>query len=465
MRTIVAAFAVIVVGAVSTSAQDSITVGSASAARGSSVEIPVYVRDVSATTLGQDKALGNRIRGVAMKVVYSPASAVSSISFARGGVLTGTPLYEQSVSSSGALGYIVSFPPSTELPFTMDAAAPGNQAGTLSIGISATATAGSSVTLTIDAATATLSNASGTVLETTNTGLALTNGSVTVTPAATTTTLISSANSSMLGQSVTFTATVSSAVAGTPTGNVNFKEGATTLATVALSSGQGSHTSSALSAGSHSITAEYTGDTSYSASTSSVLTQTVMTAFGAPTGVAATATSPNNVLVSWNPVSNADHYDVYRRAGGGMYMPVGSTPAMAFNDGSVLSGQTYLYYVRAVTAGGAMSDNSLIDPATTITFADDPLSAGTIVKAVHVSELRGAVNAFRAAVGLGGLTFSDSSLVGATIRATHVQELRDALATVRMSAGVPPAVYSDSPLTSGVLIKAAHVRELRSALK
>jgi hypothetical protein len=48
---------------------------------------------------------------------------------------------------------------------------------------------------------------------------------------ATTTALISSQNPSALGQSVTFTATVTGA---SPTGTVTFKDGGTTLATVAL---------------------------------------------------------------------------------------------------------------------------------------------------------------------------------------------------------------------------------------
>src|SRR6202030_3723976 len=51
---------------------------------------------------------------------------------------------------------------------------------------------------------------------------------------ATATSVVSSLNPSTFGQSVTFTATVSSA-AGTPTGTVTFNDGATALGTVALS--------------------------------------------------------------------------------------------------------------------------------------------------------------------------------------------------------------------------------------
>src|SRR5204862_290772 len=64
----------------------------------------------------------------------------------------------------------------------------------------------------------------------TNVSLTLTQ---TVNKADTTTTLVSSANPSVFGQSVTFTATVSAVApgGGTPTGTVLFKDGATTVGT------------------------------------------------------------------------------------------------------------------------------------------------------------------------------------------------------------------------------------------
>ena len=82
----------------------------------------------------------------------------------------------------------------------------------------------------------------------------------TVNKANTATSLASSANPSKFGQSVTFTATVARipAGSGTPTGTVTFKEGATTLGTGTLNgSGVATFTTSTLSVGSHSITAEY----------------------------------------------------------------------------------------------------------------------------------------------------------------------------------------------------------------
>jgi hypothetical protein len=107
-------------------------------------------------------------------------------------------------------------------------------------------------------------------------------GTLTVTPATlidTTTTLVSSANPSVYGQPVTFTATVSPVSgAGTPTGSVTFSDGGTVLATVELVDGQASFTTDALTLGRHHITAAYDGDGNFLASTSPVLTQKVQTA-------------------------------------------------------------------------------------------------------------------------------------------------------------------------------------------
>jgi hypothetical protein len=99
--------------------------------------------------------------------------------------------------------------------------------------------------------------------------------SVTNKPAtSTTTTIASSVNPSVSGQPVTFTATVSGS-GGTPSGTVTFFDGSNSLGSQTLSGGTASITVSSLSVGAHSITASYGGDSTFAASTSSVLQQTV----------------------------------------------------------------------------------------------------------------------------------------------------------------------------------------------
>jgi hypothetical protein len=92
----------------------------------------------------------------------------------------------------------------------------------------------------------------------------------------TTTSLSSSYNPSTYGQAVTFTAVVVPAVSGTPTGNVTFYDGTTSLGSVALSAGTAALTTSSLTGGSHSLTASYSGDGTFGASTSPVLSQIVV---------------------------------------------------------------------------------------------------------------------------------------------------------------------------------------------
>ena len=96
----------------------------------------------------------------------------------------------------------------------------------------------------------------------------------------TTTSASSSANPSVFGQSVTFTATVtaSSPGSGKPAGKVTFNDGGTAItncSNLTLNKGHASCPTSSLSVGSHSITATYDGSSTFNPSTSPTFTQTV----------------------------------------------------------------------------------------------------------------------------------------------------------------------------------------------
>lgn len=103
-------------------------------------------------------------------------------------------------------------------------------------------------------------------------------GSFTVVPKGTTTAVSASPNPAANGQTITLVATVTKASGiALPTGTVTFKEGSTVLGTGTLNgSSQASLAVSSLSAGAHSITALYGGETKYSASTSAPLIVTVV---------------------------------------------------------------------------------------------------------------------------------------------------------------------------------------------
>jgi len=95
--------------------------------------------------------------------------------------------------------------------------------------------------------------------------------------AATTTTLKASPNPAAVGQSITFTATVAavSPGAGSPTGTVNFTDGATTIGTATVSAGTATFSIATLTLGSHTMVASYGGDPNFTASASSGLSQAV----------------------------------------------------------------------------------------------------------------------------------------------------------------------------------------------
>jgi hypothetical protein len=99
-----------------------------------------------------------------------------------------------------------------------------------------------------------------------------------VSPAGTQVTLSSSANPSVYGQAVTFTATVTAVApgSGTPTGEVDFYDGDTYLGSAALdTNGRATLTTTDLDVGAHTITAVYLGDDNFLAMTSAGLSQTV----------------------------------------------------------------------------------------------------------------------------------------------------------------------------------------------
>jgi uncharacterized repeat protein (TIGR01451 family) len=116
----------------------------------------------------------------------------------------------------------------------------------------------------------------------------------------TVTSVSSSANPSCLNQPVTFTAAVTSdpSLIGAPTGTIDFMDGATVLATTPLDgSGQATFTTSSLAAGPHSMTARYSGDTNFNASSSSILTETINTL------AAITANPANRTVCAGNSAS------------------------------------------------------------------------------------------------------------------------------------------------------------------
>jgi hypothetical protein len=151
----------------------------------------------------------------------------------------------------------------------------------------------------------------------------------------TSTSLTSNANPAQLGQQVAFTATVipeGSSV--TPTGSVTFLDGTTTLGTttLALVSGQyqATFSTSSLASGSHTITAVYSGDGTFAASSAS-MSEVVGQPSGASSGTYLTA-SPTSSVPGQSVTLSAS-------VSGGSGTPTGS---VTFLDGTTVLGTATL---------------------------------------------------------------------------------------------------------------------------
>jgi hypothetical protein len=162
--------------------------------------------------------------------------------------------------------------------------------------------------------------------------------------AATKASLTASAAQVTSGQAVTFTASISPVSgSGVPTGSVKFNDGATQIGTGTLnSSGAATFITSSLSVGSHSVTAMYSGDTNFSASTSAAVPVTVSAPAKVATNTSLSASATQ--LTSGQSVT----FTASVAPQSGTVVPTGS---VAFLDGSSQIGM-------ATLSGGSASFSS-----------------------------------------------------------------------------------------------------------
>ncbi|HTZ59001.1 MAG TPA: glycoside hydrolase family 44 protein [Acidobacteriaceae bacterium] len=112
---------------------------------------------------------------------------------------------------------------------------------------------------------------------------------------ATTVTLASSSGTAGSGQAITLTATVAPSSA---TGTITFKDGGNTIGSAALTSGKGLLSINTLSAGTHTLTATYSGDSVDSPATSNTVTVTISGTTSSPVPDYALALSSNTLSVA-----------------------------------------------------------------------------------------------------------------------------------------------------------------------
>jgi hypothetical protein len=163
----------------------------------------------------------------------------------------------------------------------------------------------------------------------------------------TTTALTSSPNPSAPNQSVTFTASVAgpSGATATPTGTVTFLDVSTSLGSGTLdATAKATFSTSTLSAGSHSITARYSGDATYTGSTSSAVTQVVGTPTFSlsinPTTVTVSAGSSGSTTVTVTPASGFNQQVSFACAGLPTASSCGFSPATVTPNGTAAASTT-----------------------------------------------------------------------------------------------------------------------------
>jgi len=194
------------------------------------------------------------------------------------------------------------------------------------------------------------------------------------------------------------------------------------------------------------------------------ITSSAAGAPAAPVNVSAAAFSTTRVDITWDAVAGANSYQVDRMSSLAAGFGQIATPATnSYADTTALAGKAYLYRVRAVNASGT-SGNSASDLATTILFTDPALAVGMTIRAVHLAELRTAVDAVRTLANLGAGAYSDTAQLGTKIRAVHVTELRTQLDAARGPLSLSTGGYTYSPLT-GIVVRALDFTELRNRVK
>jgi len=180
-----------------------------------------------------------------------------------------------------------------------------------------------------------------------------------------------------------------------------------------------------------------------------------------PSNLVATATSTTSVSLTWSSGA-VDHFEVWRNSGSGFVFR--ATSFVASYGEAVSPGAAYAYKVRSVDADGHFSEFSDADVATTITFTDDPLVVQTtIIKAIHITQLRQAINLVRGLTPLGAFSFTDNPVNGHTLQLLYLTELRTALDETRGILGLPSQTYTPRAVNS--LVGSAEITELRAAVK
>ncbi len=176
--------------------------------------------------------------------------------------------------------------------------------------------------------------------------------------AASSTTVSSSGANANLGAALTFTATVNS-TAGTPTGSVQFFDGATVLGTSPVNAqGAATYTTSTLTAGSHTINAVYSGDTNFAASQSTLTQAVIAPAFtlaADPATLTLKAGQTGQIKITLTPVGGYTGSLTFACGGLPAQSSCSFSPATLSADGSNAAVSTIMTITTAGSSSGTVT--------------------------------------------------------------------------------------------------------------
>jgi predicted thioesterase len=273
--------------------------------------------------------------------------------------------------------------------------------------------------------------------------------------APTTTALTASTLTSVFGQSVTFTATVTATFGPTPSGTVTFFDGSTKLNAGTLNAGTITYSTAALLPGTHSVTAEYAGDSVNPTSTSSPVveivadTTTTKLASGLNPSVYGQNVTLTATVTAAHGGSVAGTVTFYNGANTLGTQTLNSSNQATFSSAALTGGSHSLKAVYAGNTSDAKSASpvltQVVTSATTTTALTSSLNPSVYGQAV---QLAATITPVDGGTVTGTVTFKDGGAtlgkvsVGANNTATFSTTL---LATASHSL---TAVYGGSPSTS-----------------
>lgn len=257
--------------------------------------------------------------------------------------------------------------------------------------------------------------------------------------------------------------TLTGAHGGSPSGTVRLYEGAALIGTVVAPSGccgpSVVQIPISLPIGVHYLRAGYEGNDRYEASTSGAGRYTVVP----NEGFFIDAYSSGTTIIARGVYNapNGGHFKIHRRIGSGGWS-VFQTSTPQWIEENAAPSTAYTFRMEVYDASNQLIASSNTDTAMRVTFTDDPLTAGTRIKSVHLAELVAAANALRSAAGLSAINIDASPRQ--LIRATHLLQLRTAINEARVALGAAAISFSGA-VGAGLPVRATHIQELRDALR